>query len=349
MLRSLRSALAILAVLAPPAHAQLVVRVESNGAAVYGAEVAVWSDSGRLAVGRTDGAGILRLPVSRDRTPIAFITARRVGFSPGRLSAPAADSVTLWLTQRTAELPTVAVTSRPLRCPAESDGEAVALWRRAAARYTAGQDTMPFSYLGSVAEESVSPDERGYGDLPTQRILGGVVLWAKNEPAFGGAHSYLYGTYHPPFGPSYEKWTYPAIHGSAAGLFASAIFGVQHSFVVLGHSGEATTLGFCARTRSSPDIDGELEISSDTSMLGARWSFRVPHHADDAGGEATFGVARLDGARYLVAVRGSEWRRVRRDLFDQRRYVLDAWKFGHTPDQAWLGTWHANGDRSGAP
>ena len=342
-------ALAFSASLVSVARSQLVVRVESNGAAVFGAEVIVWSDSGRLAVGRTDGAGILRLPVSREKTPIAFITARRVGFGPGRLSFPAADSVTVWLTQRAAELATVAVTSRPLRCPAESEQEAVALWHRAAARYTAGQDTMPFSYLGSVAEESVSPVERGFGDPPTQRILGGSDPRAKNWPAFGGPNSYIYGAFHPPFGPAYEKWTYPAMHGSAAGLFASESFGEQHMFIVLGHSGDATILGFCARARSGPDIDGELEIGSDTLFLGARWSFQLPHDQEDAGGDATFGVAKLDGARYLVAVRSAEWRRVRRDLYDQTRYVLDAWKFGHTPQQAWLGTWHENGDRSGSP
>ena len=139
------------------------------------------------------------------------------------------------------------------------------------------------------------------------------------------------------------------MHGSAAGLFASAKFGQEHAFIVLGHSGDATILGFCAQARSGPDIDGELEVGADTVFLGASWSFCLPHDQEDAGGEATFGVAHLEGAQYLVAVRSSMWRQVRRDLYDQTRYVLDAWKFGHTPEQAWLGTWHADGDRSGTP
>jgi hypothetical protein len=342
MLRSLRSALAILATLAPLAHPQLVVRVEANGAAVYGAEVAVWSDSGRLALGRTDAAGIVRFPVSLDKVPIQSITARRVGFSPARLTSPAADSVTLWLTKGAADLASVAVKSRPLQCPAESERDAVALWQRAAARYTAGQDTVPFSALGSSAEETVTAQDRGFGDPPSRRFLGYL-------PAgkFGSPNEYLFGTYHPPIGPAFERWTYPSMVGSRAGRFASAEFGEQHTFVVLSRSGEATTLGFCARNRSGPDIDGEIDVGADTLLVAARWTFRVPHHQEEVGGEATFGVAHLDGARYLIAVTTSSWREMRPGLYDQKRTVLEAWKFGHTSEQAWLGSWSTSGDRSG--
>ena len=339
--------------LAPVARAQLVVHVTANGASVYGAEVAAWSDSGRLAMGHTDGAGIARLPVSVERTPIAFITARRMGFSPGRLSFPSADSVTVWLQQKTTELATVAVTARPLRCPARSEDEAVTLWSRAAARYTPGQDTMPWSFLGTIANESVSAKERGFGEAPTVWSLG--YEYAKPNPSTGhgrsshwdGPYSFIYGTYHPPFGEPFDRWTYPTMMGAQAGVFASGRFGEQHTFVILGRAADIVTLGFCARTR--PDIDGELEIGPDTTMLGARWTFRLPHHQEDAGGESTFGVAHLDGAQYLVAVATATWRRIRPDLYDQTRYILEAWKFGHTHEQAWLNTWQASGDKSGTP
>jgi hypothetical protein len=348
MSRSLALLLVASTAFARVAGAQLVVRVESNGAAVFGAEVAVWSDSGRLALGRTDGAGIIRLPVSREKTPIAFITARRVGFGPGRVSLPAADSVTIWLTQRTTELPTVAVTSRPLRCPAESEDDAVALWRRAAAHYTAGQDTMPWTYLASVTEETVSGVGRGFSDATASEQSGGnTVGTASGARFYGNPLAFIYGTYHPPFGPAYGKWIYPVMFGSAAGLFASQYFGNHHTFVVLGHSGDGTTLGFCASSRSEPEIEGELEVGAEALLLGARWSFRMPHHGEDAGGEATFGESHLDGARYLVAVTSSTWRRVRPGLYEQERHVLDAWKFGHTAREAALQSWHDRGDRSG--
>jgi hypothetical protein len=342
MIRSLVGALTALSVLGAALGAQLVVRVEANGAAVFGAEVTVWSDSGRLAVGRTDVTGIVRFPVSLDKTPIQSITARRIGFSPARLTSPAADSVTLWLTKGAADLPTVAVKSRPLQCPAESEADAVALWRRAASRYTAGQDTMPFSALGSSAEETVTAQERGFGEPPSRRFLGYL-----GAPKFGNPNEYLFGTYHPPIGPAYDRWTYPSMVGTRAGLFTSAQFAEQHTFVVLSQAGEATTLGFCARNRSGPDIDGELDVGTDTLLVAARWTFRVPHHQEEVGGEATFGIAHLDGARYLVAVTTSSWREMRPGLYDQKRTVLEAWKFGHTREQAWLGTWNASGDRSG--
>jgi hypothetical protein len=342
MIRSLVYSLATLASFGSVSRAQLVVRVEANGAAVFGAEVAVWSDSGRLAVGRTDVTGIVRFPVSLDQTPIQSITARRVGFSPARLTSPAADSVTLWLTKGAADLPAVAVKSRPLQCPSESEADAVALWRRVASRYTAGQDTMAFSALGSSAEETVTAQERGFGEPPSRRFLGYL-----GATKFGNPNEYLFGTYHPPIGPAYDRWTYPSMMGSRAGRLASAEFGEQHTFLVLSRAAEATTLGFCARNRSGPDIDGELDVGADTVLLAARWTFRVPHHQEEVGGEATFGAAVLDGARYLVAVTSSQWREVRPGLYDQQRTVLEAWKFGHTREQAWLGTWNASGDRSG--
>lgn len=345
MIRALASLICAVA-LAPSVSAQLVVRVEANGAPVYGAEVAAWSDSARLAVGRTDGEGIVRLPVSVEKTAIAFITARRMGLPPTRLTFPSADSVTIWLSQETAGLRTVAVRSRPLRCPARSQDEAVTLWRQAAARYTPGQDTMPFSALGSIAEETVTAQERGFGESPARRFLGGLVA-GKHERAYGAPNEYVFGTYHPPFGPAYERWSYPAMVGSHAGRFVSARFGEQHTFFVLGRSGDATTLGFCARDRSIPDMDGELDVGPDAILTGARWTFRVPHDQEDVGGEATFGESRLDGARYLVGVTSSRWRRIRPSLYDQTRTVLDAWKFGHTPEQAWLGSWSASGDNSG--
>lgn len=336
MKRSVAILLAASLTLAPASRAQLVVRVESNGAAVFGAEVAVWSDSGRLASGRTGGDGIVRFSLSRETTPIAFVSARRVGFAPGRLSFPAADSVTVGLAQRGLKLPTVAVTARPLRCPGSSD-EALTLWRRAAARYTAGQDTMSWSYLASVTQESVSAADRGFGEAPAQRQVGTVTGGVTRNDAegrkgvrqYGDTLAFLYGTYHSSFGPAYDKWVYPVMYGGAAGAFASSYFGEHHTFTVLGHSGDATTLGFCARSRARPELEGELEVSADTLLLGARWSFRMPHDDEDAGGEATFGESHLGGARYLVAVTSSTWRRVRSGRYEQERYVLEAWKFGH--------------------
>ena len=330
------------------ARAQLVVRVEANGAAVYGAEVAAWSDSGRIAMGRADGAGVVRLPILVETSSIAFITARRMGFSPTRLSYPSADSVTLFLTRKSQELATVAVTARPLRCPARSEPEAVALWQRAAARYTAGQDTMPWSYTATVSEETVSAAERGFDDdRSQQRQTGGATAGTTTGVrSYGAPNAFIYGTYEPPFVPAYRKWVYPLMYGSAAGLFATEYFGSHHTFLVLGHSGDATTLGFCARSRSEPEIEGELEVGSDTLLLGARWSFRLPHDEEDAGGEATFGEAHLDGARYLIAVTSASWRRVRAGLYEQERHALDAWKFGHTDREAQLQSWSDKGDRS---
>ena len=155
---------------------------------------------------------------------------------------------------------------------------------------------MPCSYIASVTEETVRAAERGFTDAAARGQSGGNTVGSSTGARFyGNSLAFIYGTYHPPVGPAYGKWIYPVMYGAAAGLFASRYFGDHHTFVGLGHAGDATTLGFCARSRTEPEIEGELEVSSDTLLLGARWLFRMPHHEEDAGGEATFGESHLDG------------------------------------------------------
>src|SRR2546423_15658951 len=88
-----------------------------------------------------------------------------------------------------------------------------------------------------------------------------------------------------------------------------------------------------ARDRDHAEVEGELQIGSDLRFRSARWSYRLPHDDEDAGGEATFGVTEFEGSNYLVAVRGSAWRRAGRNLYNQERYESSAWRVGHTLEE----------------
>lgn len=61
---------------------------------------------------------------------------------------------------------------------------------------------------------------------------------------------------------------------------------------------------------------------------------RVPHDDEDAGAEATFGRTSFEGKQYLVAVRGSSWRRAGKNLYNQDRYERFGWRLGHTQEEA---------------
>ena len=124
--------------------------------------------------------------------------------------------------------------------------------------------------------------------------------------------------------------TLPALSTSSKAL----TFHSYHDMTGLGQSGEATILGFCARQRDQAEIEGELLIAPDGLFRSARWFYRVPHDDEDAGGEATFTQTTFEGRQYLVAVRGSSWRRAGKNLYNQERYERFGWRLGHTDAEA---------------
>ena len=75
-------------------------------------------------------------------------------------------------------------------------------------------------------------------------------------------------------------------------------------------------------------------IGPDGLFRSARWFYRVPHDDEDAGGEATFTRTTFEGRQYLVAVRGSSWRKAGKNLYNQERYERFGWRLGHTDAEA---------------
>ena len=117
---------------------------------------------------------------------------------------------------------------------------------------------------------------------------------------------------------------------------------------MLGRTAESTIIGFCPRSGGEPSIEGELEVSDDQQLRAARWHVRVEHDDEDAGGEASFGTGVLGGRRYLVAIRGSRWRRADRGHYEQERFDLAAWRFGESLAAATTG-WDTTSDLGKRP
>lgn len=348
--RTFALASCLLASTVSTAAAQLVVRVEARGFGLAGAEVAVWGETGRLASARTDGAGFARLTIDRGTAAGAFVTARRLGFAPARIALPARDSLTIALTEVAAPLPILAVEARPLRCPEAAEAGAESLWTAAAAHYGQRATRLHYGFRDVFVEEYVPRDQRGYGDgaEPRRQRMGWRSPVGSRDPLL--MEPPPYGSYerHASLTGEHWQWGYSPLETMATSHFASAEFFTRHTFVVLGHSGDATLLGFCPRDREGPEIEGELQIGADTLFRAARWSFRVPHDDEDAGGEATFGLGRFEGAQYLVAVRGSFWRRARPGFYNQDRFERLAWRLGRSVNEANTG-WTARGDLSTPP
>ena len=328
------------------AAAQLVVHVEAGGFGLPGAEVSAWGSHGRLAGAYTDAAGIARLNFDRAQALRGFVTARRLGYAPVRVDIPDADSLTVSLLPVPTSLPAVSIHSRELHCPASTDSAADRLWAMAAARYQNGQGYPPWlGYVDAFDDESVLRDQRGYGEELRRRRMGvtmandSATAWLVPPPPYASWDRHM------DAGGEYWMWRYTPLEQFASWHFATESFHQRHTLVMLGESAGATTIGFCARDRKQPDIDGELVIGPDTLFRSARWQFRVPHDGNDAGGEATFDVGRLDGNFFLVPIRGSSWYRSGRERYDQERFERLAWRLGHSQAEATVG-WDAHGDQT---
>lgn len=315
---------------AEAAAAQLVVRVQAGGVGVAGAEVSAWNPGVRLAGARTDGSGTAHLALQGAPMSDAFVLVRRIGFAPARIVLAGRDSLVITLTEVPVALPVLALDTRPLHCPAVPDAMAESLWIAAASRYGHGATRLYFNWSGARVQETVTGDQRGYGDgtelhsvgrggtLPTPEGRGDAML--REPPPYAAYERHLNIS-----GESW-RWRYAPLEESAAEHFVSEKFHARHVFVVLGRSAGASVIGFCPRDPSTPEIMGELQIGADTLLRAARWSFQVPHDDEGAGGEAAFSVTRFENTDYLVSIRGSAWRRAGRDLYNQDRFELFSWR-----------------------
>jgi hypothetical protein len=279
--------------------------------------------------------GLARLVAERPIARGAFLIVRRLGFAPVRTAFGGGDSLTVELTDAPRTLPVLATETKVLKCPSAPEPAADSLWRTAAARYTLGTTRHYLSWTGSDVDETVTGEQRGYGaedDFSRSRdhhsapqSKGSVATYFMDPPPYGDfeRHINIVG--------EYWKWRFVQLERVAAEHFLSEGFHERHTLRILGRSEDATILGFCPLVRGEADIEGELQIGSDSLLRSARWFFRVPHDDEDVGGEATFGVAHFEGATYLVAVRGSSWRRAGRNLYHQHRFENSQWRLSRTP------------------
>ena len=329
-LRSIRVAVCIVGclVLSIPAHvaAQTVLRAEASGIPVSAAEVSVWDSQGRVASGRTDGAGILRIALERPAASGAFVLVRRIGYAPTRVPFEVRDSLVVAMSAVAATLPVLVVRTKELRCPATTEPEADSVWRASASRYSMRLTWLRIDWTGYSTSETVSGEQRGFADPYEMRPpMYGTGASVRGQTGLEDPPPYAFYERHIGIGGEYWQWRYANLENYSSDHFLSERFREQHSLVVLGRTENTTLLGFCPRNDSQPDLQGELQVGIDATLMSARWFFHVPHDDEDAGGEATFAPTMLEGREYVVAIRGSSWRRAGKNLYNQRRFERVRW------------------------
>lgn len=307
--------------------AQTVITVQASGMPVVDVEVSIWDVQGRAGLGRTDGFGAVRIALERAPAASPFVLVRRLGYAPARVPFEMRDSMTIAMTAVATRLPVLAVRTKELRCPSTTEPEADSVWRVSANRYSMRLTRFRIDWTGYLASETVTAEQRGYADpyevRPPMYRAGGSV---RGQTGMEDPPPYAMYERHLALGGEYWQWRYANLESYSADHFLSERFREQHSMVVLGRTESTTLIGFCPRYDSQADLQGELQIGINASLMGARWFFRVPHDDEDAGGEATFAPTIYDGREYIVAIRGSFWRRAGKNLYNQRRFENIRWE-----------------------
>jgi hypothetical protein len=237
-----------------------------------------------------------------------------------------ADTLVVSLIETATYLPVVAVTSKALTCPHGSESAADSIWTTVAATYSQGISGLRLQWVGALLEETVAPEQRGYGDgTPANRDWVGAVHPSSASISMRTPPPYALYERHVGLGGEYWRWRYAPLHDIAAEHFVSPTFRERHTFQILGRSEGATIIGFCPKQRDEAEVKGELLIGDDHLLRGARWFVQLPHDDEDAGGEATFVATPFDGGLFVVAIRGSTWRRAGKNLYNQDRFERSSW------------------------
>ena len=186
-------------------------------------------------------------------------------------------------------------------------------------------------WSGYAAGETVTADQRGY---PNRAKYGNprmcLVARFRGSRAWRILHRTPCMSVMSASAERFRAWRYANLGDYSADHFLSERFRDRRSMVVLGRTESATIIGFCPQDDSQADLQGELQIGVNASLMSARWSFRVPHDDDDAGGEAMFVPTVYDGREYILAISGAFWRSIGKNLYDQRRFARVQWGIAQT-------------------
>lgn len=304
-----------------PVWAQRSVRVvDGLGAPVSSVRIDVMGRGEVLEVVVTDGNGTALLSTER-WSEVRRISLSHVGYETRVVSVEdVRDGADIPIEPTALPIDGLVVDSEAL-CPIEEDGQARALWRAMASRYSDETGTRALSARMTRSGSAVPGDELhrwaapggahmifgraggghsedGLGVRPGQRVETAGYAW---EPqSIGGTWS-----------PRFLNWAYLDLHMDEAAHLTTAAFGELHLFDLAGVSEGEATLVFCPNGQGpETTLRGTMLVSADTTLLRADWRFGTPDHDEGAGGWAEFDswVSPYDAATHLVPTRGVYFR-----------------------------------------
>lgn len=298
---------------ATEARAQLTgTVVDSEGAALAGASVEAWGQSGRLATRISGSEGHFWFNADIDAQTTRVIVDL-IGYrTTATRSALATRPLVIRLEVQPVPLPELIVAATRARCPASDQDEARDLWKRAASRYADNTQDFAGNAVVLEAQGPISEDLIGSHEAVDLEQVGRVWRGASWPPEPIGRTNidkrverdgYVRKSHD-------NRWVYPNLAGLDASHFASSTFGDLHNFIIVSADSEVAVVQFCPVSDPEGTISGTLHLSPEGQLLEARWTFASADPTQEAGGEVFFSefVETSSDELHLVSARGAFWR-----------------------------------------
>lgn len=341
---ALGAMLAVLAMSARDAGAQVAGTVQASAAPLPGVVVSLWSASRELARDTTDASGrfAFSTEVARSASGLAL---RRLGYVARTLSVrPGDDGLRLTMTQVAQPLPTSVVAATKGRsCSRKDDPKARALWDSVRATYaTAPRGMAAQATLAEWTRQDVSAAEvgeragRSHGDgaWGVSRMMMNEqwaslaregYAWRRDLPKPGQELIY----------PEYLHWWYAPLHRELVEHFVEDGFVRAHAFTMTSPSSGARTLAFCPRDGKRPGLEGTAELDDANAIARLAWHWRTPKPDEDAGAELLLIPPGRVQARRLVPASSVYWRRLggKHGRYFQDVMITSAWFYSSNDNE----------------
>lgn len=284
-----------------------------------------------LQTTRTSSSGAFHF-AAESLTSGLSLSARRIGYRPGYAEVTStAKEIVISLEAFGQPLPEVLTVSGTTKCSRSDDAIGVAYLRSASARYRLPPDSLTLIWLAKMDSgeveaaslgnfEEVLTGGRGRRGHGPQRIATSAALQR-------GEYAQMYRVpVHPEAADDEDgkRWRYTHIWEWAQEHFLTPSFLLHHTIGAFELRGRTAILTFCPKRKSGVALSGQLEFSSDSSLVRALFRYETPRPKEDFGVEILFvpGVKNAQGERVLSPSVAAVWQRSRtsRGKYLQWRY-----------------------------
>ncbi len=289
--------------------------------------VDLWRAGRRLDGTSTGPGGRFHLPLPG--TFPVHLTFRQIGYRPQvvRVDSTTRMPLTIELGRAPIELERIDVTAGAARCPHPDLPVARAAVRDALSHYAAiepGASIRAALFQGVARRRSPQTAWMAAGEM-IEGEIGFTSAFLHQESEKRRRH----GTPGPDADESGELAagiaSFWGVEDSPQ-LLAEPAFLEGHSFILLSRDDQGTVVGFCARDRNKPYIDGAISIDQRGRLTQVIWRFGRNGEWRQAGGEVL--IAPPDGntaSRYLLPMAARSWWRAESGEFLERTRLYKEW------------------------